>query len=67
MKNGVRRKEVYDFIVKYRDEHGFAPALRDISAGMSLSLAAVAFHVKNLSEDGLISYQKGISRSIVVN
>ena len=66
MKFGVTRNRVYNYICDYWDEHGYAPAFRDIADGLDLSLATITFHVNSLRKDGRIKYDPKISRSLVV-
>ena len=66
MKHGVMRAKVYQFICDFKDEHGYAPSYREISESLGIGLATVDYHVMNLKLDGLITFQNGVARSIVV-
>lgn len=46
-----RQRDILKFIQCYLDEHGYPPAIRDISAGCGISSTSVAvFHLKKLEE-----------------
>lgn len=58
---------VYDFVVDYIKENGFAPAVRDISTGLDIrSTSTVHAHLKRLVEAGRIVYVPGKRRAIAL-
>ena len=63
-----RRELILNFVIKYIDEHGYAPSIRDIGTGCDIpSTGNVRAHLKVLDEQGYIKYTDGVARSIVVN
>ncbi len=62
-----RQREVYDFLQRFVDEHGYSPSFEEICAGLGLSsLATVHKHLTNLQQKGLIKRDYNRSRSIDV-
>ena len=62
-----RQKEVYDFLQRFIEEHGYSPSFEEIGAGLGLSsLATVHKHLNNLQEKGLLKRGYNRSRSIDV-
>ncbi len=62
-----RQREVYDFLQRFVDEHGYSPSYQEIGDGLGLSsLATVHKHVTNLEEKGLLKRDYNRSRSIDV-
>ena len=60
-----RQKELYDFLLKFVDEHGYSPSFEEIAEGMGLnSLATVHKHITNLEQKGLLKRDYNRSRSI---
>src|SRR5208283_2623360 len=60
-----RQKQVYDFLAKFVDEHGYSPSFEEISEGLGLSsLATVHKHISNLEQKGLLKRDYNRSRSI---
>ena len=56
------RDKVYNFIVKYMQEHQYAPSIRDICAGTGLkSTSTVYSHLINLDLDGKLNFE-GVRR-----
>ena len=44
-----RQKQVYDFLARFVEEHGYSPSFEEIGEGLGLSsLATVHKHVSNL-------------------
>jgi repressor LexA len=61
-----RQKEVYDFLQRFIDEHGYSPSFEEIGAGLGLSsLATVHKHLNNLQDKGLL--KRGYNRSRSIN
>src|SRR5881227_574110 len=62
-----RQREIYDFIAKFVEKHGYSPSFEEIGAGMGLSsLATVHKHLTNLEKKGLLKRDYNRSRSIDV-
>lgn len=62
------RKTIYLFIIRYINQHGYSPSIRDIAEGVGLSsTATVHKHIEGLIEDGLLATDHpGASRAIRV-
>lgn len=62
-----REYEVYTYIIKYREEQGFSPSLRDICKGCYLaSTNSASYYIDQLVKKGMISYVPKVSRSIII-
>ncbi len=60
-----RQKQVYDFLARFVEDHGYSPSFEEIGEGLGLSsLATVHKHVSNLEEKGLLKRDYNRSRSI---
>ncbi len=62
-----KQKEVYDFIVSYSREQGFAPSLEEIATHFSDFLkypSSAHYHVKKLQEEGYLERESNKPRSI---
>lgn len=63
----TKQQEIYDYILKFTDEHGFPPSVREIAAAVNLkSPSTVHFHMKRLQEKGLISCTERLTRAISI-
>lgn len=66
-----KQSEIYDFVVGYMREHGYAPSYREIGTAQGIgSTATVHEHVKNLERKGYLSADAsapGASRAIGVS
>ena len=61
----IKQQEIYDFILRFTDEHGYPPSVREIGAAVGLkSPSTVHFHMKGLEEAGAIIKAKGKTRAI---
>jgi repressor LexA len=50
------RERILEFIIAFRDEHGCAPTLREITEGCGISTwSVVQHHLKKLTEEGVLS------------
>src|SRR5918998_5176899 len=50
-----RQKEIFDFIKRYSDSHGYPPTVRDIGKAIGLtSSSTVHAHLSNLEKVGLL-------------
>lgn len=63
------KQKVYNYIVKYIKENGYAPSVREICQGVGLSsTSSVHNHLKKLQKEGLIEIRGNSPRAIrVVN
>lgn len=58
---------VLEYIQDFTEENGYSPSYREIMAGLGLnSVSAVAEHVENLVEKGVLKKVPGASRSLEV-
>lgn len=56
---------IYDFIVSYIDDNGYAPSVRDICDGVGVkSTSTVHAHLKRLETLGRLTYEGGKRRAI---
>lgn len=61
------QQKVYDYIVSFIDEKGYAPSVREIGEALGLrSPSTVHFHIKHLQELGLIEKGAGKGRAIAL-
>lgn len=62
-----KQQEILGFIAHYTNEHGYAPTIREIGAGVALSsLSSVAHQLKQLEAYGAIRRGANRSRTIEV-
>lgn len=62
MRDGLLRE-----IVRFRDEHGYPPTLRELAASVGLSsTSVVTHHLLVMERQGVIERKKGASRGIKV-
>lgn len=60
-----KRSEIYDFLVRYIDSHGYGPSIREICDAVELrSTATVHYHLRQLAEQGTIRIGDGKKRAI---
>jgi len=58
---------VLDFLQDFNEENGYSPSYREIMAGLGLSsVSAVAEHVENLVEKGVLRKVPGAARSLEI-
>ncbi len=58
---------VLNFLQDFTEENGYSPSYREIQAGLGLaSVSAVAEHVENLVEKGVLRKVPGAARSLEV-
>ena len=58
---------VLDFLQTFTEEKGYSPSYREIMAGLGLSsVSAVAEHIDNLIEKGVIRKNPGDARSLEI-
>ena len=64
---GKMRQKVYNYIVKYMKENGYAPSVREICQGVGLSsTSSVHNHLSNLEEEGKIKMRGNSPRAICI-
>ncbi len=61
-----KQRQVLQFIAKYCEEYGYAPAIRDIAGAFECSVKGAYDHVVALEKKGLIDRAKNRSRSILL-
>ena len=60
-----KRSEIFDFLVRYIDSHGYGPSVREICDAVDLrSTATVHYHLRQLAEQGMIRIGDGKKRAI---
>lgn len=60
-----RQQEVFNFITKYIEEHGYSPTFREIAKGCYFgSLSTVAGYVDRLVKKGVLEYTPRAYRTI---
>ncbi len=61
-----KQKEIYDFIVSYAKDNGYAPSLEEIAKNFSFLAypSSAHYHVKKLQDEGYIERESNIPRSI---
>lgn len=58
---------VLEFLEDFTEENGYSPSYREIMAGLGLtSVSAVAEHVENLVEKGVLKKVPGAARSLEI-
>ena len=62
-----KQKEILTYIKKFIVNHGYAPSVREIGAGVGLSSTATVFvHLKNLEKKGVIRQDKNKFRTLEI-
>ncbi len=63
--HGATRQKVYDFLVEFITENGYAPSVREICVGTGLkSMESVYNHLRILKMLGKIEIKENTSRAI---
>ncbi len=66
MNKELREKQIYDYIVEYVKDKGFAPSIREICKGLSIaSTSTVQGYIKSLSEKGFLFRENNKKRAIM--
>lgn len=66
MENRTKEK-VYNFILQYTREYGYAPSIREIAEGIGLKFtSSVHSHLKKLQEEGKIEIRENSPRAIKI-
>ena len=57
--------QILDFIEEYKENRGYAPTIREIVDGTSITSTSVATHrLNNLENNGFLKRDRNIARSI---
>lgn len=60
-------ERIYRFIAAFIKEHGYSPSFREIGEGVGVkSTSHISYWVNRLAEQGRITYQPNIARSVRV-
>ena len=60
-------KQVYDYIVKFINEHGYSPTFREIGKGIFLSSTQTIYaNMRKLEQKGYVKYEAHKPRTIVI-
>jgi SOS-response transcriptional repressor LexA len=63
----VRQRAILQFMYDYLQQHGHAPAIRDIGRGVGIASSSnVIYHVNRLVVKGYLSKGQGTSRTMVL-
>jgi repressor LexA len=61
----AKRKQIVDFILRFMEERGYPPTVRDIQSGCGISSTSVVdYHLKVLEKEGHIRRDPEVSRGI---
>lgn len=64
---GSTRRAVYEFIMGYTQDHGFAPTVREVASGLGFcSPATVHRHMGSLAKEGLLTREGNKARAISI-
>ena len=62
-----KQQNLLNFLQDFTEENGYSPSYREIVAGLGLSsVSAVAEHIDNLVEKGVIKKVPGAARSLEI-
>ena len=62
-----RREQIYQFIIKYINDKGYAPSIREIADAVGLkSSSSIHAHLMKLEEEGRIEMKPRCPRTIKV-
>ena len=66
-KGNRRQSQIYDYIRDFHAKHHYAPTVREIANAMRMSSTSmVVYYLAALRDKGLLDWQPGLSRTIVV-
>lgn len=64
---GKTRQKVYDYLIDYIKEHGYAPSVRELAEGVGLKSSSSAYnHLSKLEEEGKIEMRGNSPRAIKI-
>ncbi len=62
-----KQQALLDYLQDFDEENGYSPSYREIQAGLGLSsVSAVAEHIDNLVEKGVLKKVPGAARSLEI-
>jgi repressor LexA len=62
-----REKKLFDCLLAYIDEHGYAPSIRQVAAALEFkSNSPVQLHLERLKNKGYVSWEKGRMRTLQI-
>lgn len=61
-----RQAEILNYIIRYKEDHGMSPTIREIGDGNGITVKGASDHVQALIRKGYLSSREKLSRSIVV-
>lgn len=61
-----RQVEILCCIENYISKKKYAPTIREIADNMGITIKGAYDHVKTLAKKGVITYTKGVARSIIL-
>ncbi|MFA7315907.1 MAG: transcriptional repressor LexA [Candidatus Paceibacterota bacterium] len=63
-----KQKEIYDFVVSYAKDKGYAPSLEEIAENFSFLAypSSAYYHIKKLQEEGYLERESNVPRSISI-
>jgi repressor LexA len=61
------RLAILKFVESFVERNGYAPALREVTAGVGLaSWSSISHHLQLMRADGLVSWEEGKVRTLAV-
>ena len=57
-------EDIIAAIAKYIEEHGYLPGVRDVAAGVGLTVGPMHERLRKLRDKGLISFEDRMQRTI---
>jgi repressor LexA len=61
-----QQRNIYQFIVRYREEHGYSPSRNEIAENVNLHPSTVREHLAAMERKGYITWDERVFRSITV-
>ena len=66
LKPTVKQQQVLDYLLKFKQMHGYMPSYRQIGTDLEIKAGTVRNHLLALEARGLITWTPNESRSLVV-
>lgn len=60
-------QKIYDFIKSYQQKHRMPPTIQEIAESLGISTTTVVYWRDVLARDGMLTYQPGRARTLVLN
>jgi len=57
-------EDIVASIAKYTEEHGYLPGVRDVAAGVGLTVGPMHERLRKLRDKGVIAFEDRVPRSI---